>query len=71
MQRFEVLESELTDSDTESIKSDIDSPVISRDKSPSSKDFYVKKIQVSQSELSDSDDSVVFEAEEPEPNSQC
>ena len=65
MQRFEVLESQLTDSDSGSGESDNDSPgtCIGTDKSPTNENFGGKKVQTLQSELSDSDDSIVFETE--------
>ena len=80
MQRFEVLESQLNeltdsdndsnsdDSDNDSIEDNIDSPVMGRDKS-SNENFDVKKVQMLESELSDSDNSIVFE--ESEPKSSC
>ena len=80
MQRFEVIESQLSeltdsdngsnsdDSDNESIEDNIDSPVMGKDKS-SNENFDVKKVQMLQSELSDSDNSIVFE--ESEPKSSC
>ena len=63
IKRFEELESQLTDSDDDSIEADSDSPVIGRSKSPSKEDFDLKRFQKSQLSASD-DDSIVFETDE-------